>query len=131
MRRADENWLNMRWFRVSARLNTWFALFALAMNFALSFGHVHAGQASERGSIVDALALPDHGKAQGHSNDSHPDYLCPICVASAALANGLASTPPATLLEFKQAAVDRRTAPPRLVVALRRAPFQSRGPPIS
>ncbi|MET4449589.1 hypothetical protein ABIB75_007903 [Bradyrhizobium sp. GM2.2] len=121
----------MRWFRVSAKLNTWFALFALAINFALSFGHVHVGQASERGSIVNALTLPDHGKAQGHSDDANPDYLCPICVASAVLANGLASTPPAILLGFNQTVVDRRTAPIRLVAALRRASFQSRGPPIS
>jgi hypothetical protein len=123
----------MRWFRGSARLNSWFALFALAMNFALSFGHVHVpgGHASELGSIVEALTLSDHRKAQGHSNDSHADYLCPICVATAALANALVSTPPAIPLKFGQTVVDRTTPPIRLVVALQRAPFQSRGPPIS
>ncbi|MGY3237118.1 MULTISPECIES: DUF2946 domain-containing protein [unclassified Bradyrhizobium] len=130
-RRADENSLKMRWFRDSARLGSWLALFALAVNFALSFGHVHVGNASERSSIVGALTLSDNGKAQGHSSDSHPDHLCPICVATAALANALAPTPPAILLKFDETAVDRRATPIRRVIALHRSPFQSRGPPVS
>ncbi len=127
----DENALRMRWFRSKARLNSWFALLALTVNFALSFGHVHVpgGNASDRGSIVAALASFDHGKARGHSNGSHPDDLCPICVASAALGNGLASTPPAILLQLHETVVDRTIAPVRLIATLHRAPFQSRGPP--
>jgi len=123
----------MRWFRVNTRLNSWFALLALTVNFALSFGHVHVlgSHASEHGSIVAALDRVDHGKAPGHPSDSHPDYLCPICVAAATLANGLVSTPPAILLQFDHTVLDRTTAPVRRVAVLHRAPFQSRAPPIS
>lgn len=129
----NENSLQMRWFRGHIRLNSWFALLALTVNFALSFGHVHVlgGHDSERGAIVEVLTVSDHGKAQGHSNESHPDYLCPICVANAALANAWLSTPPAVVLQFDAAVVDRITTPVRLAVSPHRAPFQSRGPPVS
>jgi hypothetical protein len=122
----------MRWIRGNARLNSWVALLALAVNFAVSFGHVHVpgSHASEHASIVEALASFDHSEAPGHSDDSHPDDLCPICVAAATLANALVSTLPTILVQFDEAIVDRTTTPVCLIAALHRGPFQSRGPPI-
>jgi hypothetical protein len=123
----------MRWFRDNVRHGAWFALFALAISLTLSFGHVHAigGRSSEGGLIAAAFGLSGHGKAQGHSDDGQADDLCPICIVTGAIANALASAPPAILLQLKETVVERGIEPVRFMVALPRAPFQSRGPPLS
>ena len=121
----------MRWFRDNIRHGSWLALMALAINIALSFGHTHAiaGQNAPHGRIVAALASSHQGPAQGHSDVA--DYLCPICIAASAIANALASTPPVIPLPLSATVVNRTITLVRLAVALPRAPFQSRGPPVS
>lgn len=123
----------MRWFRDNIRHGSWLALIALAVNIALSFGHIHAiaGQSAPRGRIVAALASSHQGPAQGHSGDGQADCLCSICVAAGAIANGLASAPPAVPLQLTETAVERTIAPVHIVVLLPRTAFQSRGPPLS
>jgi hypothetical protein len=122
----------MRWFRDNVRHGAWLALVAIAINLALSFGHVHvAGQVSDRGLIAAALGVSDHGKAPGHSDDPQADYLCPICIASSAIANALASALPVLPLQLDATVVDRPIVPVRIAVTLPRAAFQSRGPPVS
>jgi Protein of unknown function (DUF2946) len=122
----------MRWFRDNVRHGSWLALFAIAINLALSFGHVHvAGQTSDHGLIATVLGVSDHGKAPGHSDDPQADYLCPICIASSAIANAMAAAPPVIPLQLDVTVVDRPITPVRLAVLLPRAPFQSRGPPVS
>ena len=122
----------MRWFRDNVRHGSWLALVAIAINLALSFGHVHvAGQVSDRGLIAAVLGATDNGKAPGHSDDPQADYLCPICIASSAIANALASAPPAIPLQLDATVVDRPITLVRLALLQPRAPFQSRGPPVS
>jgi len=125
----------MRWFRDTLRQGSWLALIALAINLGLSFGHIHAidGNVSGRGiaAVASSVSAPDGGQKQGHPNDSHADYLCPICMAATAMANGLASTPPALPLEFANVSIDRTIGPVLVLVEPPRAAFQSRGPPIS
>ena len=125
----------MRWFRDTIRQGTWLALIALAINLGLSFGHFHAidGKVSGRGIAARRRPLPspDDGQKQGTPDDSHADYLCPICMAATAMANALASTPPALPLEFATVSIDRTIEPVLLLVELPRAAFQPRGPPIS
>ena len=126
----------MRWFRDNVRQGSWAALIALAINLALSFGHVHAiggkGLGHPAGVLVAALASPDgndHGPGQG--DNDHADYLCPICLASAAMASALAPTPPVLPVQFVIGAIDQTIEPVVAIVEPRRAAFQSRGPPIS
>jgi hypothetical protein len=123
----------MRWFRDNIGHGSWLALIALAVNVALSFGHVHAigGHRSERGLIVAAVASPDSQQTPYHSDDDKADILCPICTAAAAIGTALAATPPALPLEFADVTINHAI---QHVVAAPRAPsaaFQSRGPPIS
>lgn len=123
----------MRWFRNTLRQGTWLALVALAINLGLSFGHFHPieGKVSERG-IVAAVSVASPGDSQSQdTDDSHADYLCPICIAATAMANALASTPPALPLELAVISLDRTAEPVLLLVELPRAAFQPRGPPIS
>ena len=122
----------MRWFRDNITQGSWLALIALAVNIALSFGHVHAiaGRNAPHGVIVAALASPDHG-SKGDPDDSKADYLCPICIAAGAMANAVAATPPAIPLQLAETTVDRTIVPVRLMVERPQAAFQSRGPPLS
>jgi Protein of unknown function (DUF2946) len=122
------------WFRGNIRQGAWLALIALAINIALSFGHVHAiyrnGQKHHSGGLVLALLShdADHG---GSDNDSLPDDLCPICLAIATIATGLAPTPPVLPVQFTVATIDHTSEDAAIVVEPQRAAFQSRGPPIS
>ena len=125
----------MRWFRDKLRQGSWLALIALAVNLGLSFGHIHAidGKASGHGigAVAASIAWPDDGQKQGHPSDDHADYLCPICMAATAMANALASTPPALPLELNKVTIDRTIVPVLALVEPPRAAFQPRGPPIS
>ena len=119
----------MRWFRDNIRHGSWLALIALAVNIAVSFGHVHAIAGPSHGRIVAALASSHHGPAQGDTDGV--DALCPICIAAGAMANGLASTPPTIPLQLTEAAVDRKSEPVRILIERPHPAFQSRGPPLS
>ena len=122
----------MRWFRDNVRHGSWLALVAIAINLALSFGHVHAtADRGSEGRIAAVLGATDHGNAPGHSDDPQTD-LCPICIASSAIANAVGAAPPAMMpLQLAAFVVERPLLPVRLAVALPRAPFQWRGPPLS
>jgi Protein of unknown function (DUF2946) len=125
----------MAWVRSNIKCVSRIALFALVIQFALSFGHFHAldGTSSEHGllRLVAATAAPDGDQSPNHPADRHADYLCPICMAATAVGHALASAPPAGPIEFAHASIDRAiesgVGPPDQ----QRAAFQSRGPPIS
>jgi hypothetical protein len=125
----------MRWFRDHIRQGSWFALLALTINLALSFGHFHAadGKVVSGGLIatIAAVAGPDDGSNSNHPSEGHVDVLCPICVAASAMAHAFAATPPVVPAEFASVTLTH-TFP--VVVALVEPPpaaFQSRGPPLS
>jgi hypothetical protein len=123
----------MRWFRQHVRQGSWFALLALAINFTLAFGHVHAPDGSEH-SLFAAVTAPGNGQGNGQGQNhpaDHADYLCPICMASAAMGTALVSVPPALpvriAVDVVEQPLDHFTSAPQP----RRASFESRGPPIS
>jgi hypothetical protein len=125
----------MRWFRDHIRQGSWFALLALTINLALSFGHFHAadGKVVSGGLIasIASVAAPDDGSKSNHPPEGHVDVLCPICVASSAVAHALAATPPVVPVEFASIALTHTL--PVVVARVEPSPaaFQSRGPPLS
>ena len=125
----------MRWFRDHIRNGSWLALVALAINFAIAFGHVHALDRGdlERGpaALTAASAAPDSERTQNHPADNRADDLCPICMAAAALGTAFAPTPPASPVEFAAAAIDRAIEQATGVAYRPHAAFQSRAPPLS
>jgi hypothetical protein len=135
IRSHSSNKGRMRWFRDNLRQGSWFALLALTINLALSFGHFHAidGKVVSGGliSALTAAATPDDGSKPNHPAEGHVDVLCPICVASSALAHALSAPPPVLPVAFASVTLTP-TFP--VVVALvepPRAAFRSRGPPLS
>ena len=77
----------MRWFRSRSRLGAYLALFALAFQLAVSFGHVHleriAPPSVGTGASALAGAQPSGDDRNAPSNPAgreHPaDDRCPIC----------------------------------------------------
>jgi Protein of unknown function (DUF2946) len=125
----------MTWVRSNIKCASWIALFALVIQFALSFGHFHAldGTSSEHGllRLVAATAAPNGDQSPNHPADRHADYLCPICMAATAIGHALASASPALPIEFVQASIDYAIESVFVAPDPRRAAFQSRAPPIS
>ena len=124
----------MLWFRKQLRLGSWLALVALAINFTLAFGHVHTpdGTGSERQlALIAGKVAPDSGQSHNHPADRHADYLCPICMAAAAMGNALAPAPPALSVEFADAMIDHPIDHIRSAPQPKHTAFSSRGPPLS
>ena len=75
----------MAWFRSRSRLGAYLALFALAFQFAVSFGHVHlervvplaAGASALAGTQPSADDRNAPSKPAGHERPA--DDHCPIC----------------------------------------------------
>jgi hypothetical protein len=139
----------MKWLRSNIKHGSRLALFALAVQFALSFGHFHAvaaqaAPAIQSGAIqsdlsyTGVLAAPDAlGKstqrqpASDHDSDQQPNDFCAICaviaMANAALFVTPPVLPPPQAVEFLYLTTDagfvhRNSA---------RVAFQPRAPPAS
>lgn len=129
----------MRWFRANKRIGGPLALFALALQFCLAFGHIHPedlyGNAKRPLTNAAEIVLPASGSPQSLSANyaaDRADDFCAICETMFML--GSSATPEAPQLLapvplIRPAQHVSRTA--ALFVAPRRAPFQSRAPPIA
>jgi hypothetical protein len=114
-------------------LGGWLALFALAVQLTLSFGHIHAEDFHAKDLHAKDPALPtlnvagEAGGAPATPNSDHDD--CPICVAAHLTAATALPIPPqfavpvATPVAW-HAAIERRIDQPTT-----RQPFQARAPP--
>jgi hypothetical protein len=136
----------MKWFRSNLKSGSRLALFALAIQFVLSFGHFHAGaQAASvkttgfAATHLHTLDSLTHAKAAGlirfkASGDvpaGQPSDDCAIC-AVMALANALVDAVPPCLpgplaVAFYYLAADTAFIDPNPA----RGAFQPRAPPIS
>lgn len=129
--------LLMRWFRANRKVGGPLALFALALQFCLAFGHTHPedlyGSAQRPLTNAAEIALPASGSAQSlsaHYGANRADDFCAICETIFML--GSSATPEAPQLLaavplIRPAQHVRRAA--ALFIAPRRAAFQSRAPP--
>lgn len=136
----------MKWFRSNIKHGARLALFALAVQFALSFGHFHLLPASEAAPAVQSnltqavtakglTAAGDqtaqHRSPANHDPDQQPADNCAICAVVAMASTVLFATPPLLLLpqavEFLYLTTDAE------FVHLKSAgtAFQPRAPPAS
>jgi len=137
----------MKWFRRNIKTGSRLALFALVVQFALSFGHFHSLGARAAPAIQSSLIQVDHADAQGRAaseaanqprqqpsspdTDEQPADACAICAVIALAGNALFATPPLLLLpqavELLYLATDAEFAH----LNSGRSAFQSRAPPAS
>jgi len=117
----------MKWVRANIRLGARVALFALAVQFALSFGHFHAIAAQAAPSIQSVQQqLPP-----GPDTDRHLDDLCAICAVIALAGTAVAAAPPSLPLPQATELPQRTPETAFLRLHAARAAFQSRAPPLS
>ena len=136
----------MKWYRKHVKTGSRLALFALAIQFALSFGHFHgeiaraapaieAGLANADPALAAALATsqaPSEAVQQpsGPDTDRHSSD-CAICAVLSLANNFLFATPP--LLELPQAVelLHLATGAEFTHLGSLHPAFQSRAPPVS
>ena len=122
----------MRWVRTMRRFCGSLGLAALALQLALSFGHIHLDgvhRASHGTTVASSSAQAPQLPAQ-QPGDDRDDY-CAVCATIYLAANSFVPQAPQlpvpiasrALEHFDRAAVD--------FIAPRRAPFQSRAPPLA
>ncbi len=127
----------MKWFRSNIKQASRLALLALAIQFALSFGHFHgisaqAAPAIQSGVILTAPAAADQQQAPASDHDSdRSNDGCAICAVIAMASAVLFATPP--ILQLPQAVefLYRITDAEFIHLDSVRVAFQPRAPPIS
>jgi hypothetical protein len=126
----------MHWFRSNMHFGAGSALFGLALQLALSFGHVHRDQlvpaaaATTLGATSEACstAAPD-GPSPAHKSDGSDDGLCAVCALIQLAGTSMPSVAPA-LAAPSGFLVIRLDTPIELAsAALPRLLFQARAPP--
>ncbi len=134
--------IGMKWFRSNIKHGSRLALFALVIQFALSFGHFHAGAAQEAPAVqagsANSLSAADTASeyaqqqpASEHDSDQQQGDICAIC-AVLALANAmLFATPPLLLLPQAIEILYLSTDAEFAHLNSGRVAFQPRAPPIS
>lgn len=133
----------MKWFRRNKRTGSRLALFALALQFVLSFGHFHidgaqaAALIQSPAAIVHELGLAPGQTAQtqqqpsGHDDERPSREPCAICTVMS-MANQLAFATP-TILPLPDTSTLHLLVPgPRSVGPTSPwTDFRSRAPPVS
>jgi hypothetical protein len=134
--------IGMKWLRSNIKGCARLALFALALQFALSFGHFHEGAAQAAPAVqsesATGLSAADavgedarQQPASNHGSDQQPGDACAIC-AVLALANAiLLATPPLLLLPQAVEMLYLTTDAEFVHLNSARLAFQPRAPPIS
>jgi hypothetical protein len=120
----------MRWFRSNVRSGAWFALVAMALQLALTFGHVHAsvGSAASPQVTAQGLVAPTDGPRVplkpliDHCATCALIHLAGAGVPPAALSLPLPHPVAAALLSFRVACEPTSSKPVRV---------RARGPPIA
>ena len=129
---ARDRYRPMRWF-YNRRFGSWLALAALALQLVVSFGHVHldgvhrsypAPALSGSGAQASQLPAPHPG------NDADDDY-CAICATIFLAATTFLPPAPQPPVPSASQTIERFDRVPVVFIASRRAPFQSRAPPLA
>jgi hypothetical protein len=124
----------MGWVHCHKRRGAWLALAALALQIALSFGHVHLDgivRAAPHGAVTGTHSV---AVAQGSGqipaqNPGDDDDYCAICASMFLVASSFVSEPPQLPVPTGFTFVTHAIAAAHSMLAPRRFAFQSRAPP--
>jgi hypothetical protein len=129
----------MHWIRSNLRFGACCALFALALQFALSFGHMHAdagvlkfprlgatGHLVVPAAIPDVSAVPANPDSNGHAGD-----FCDICALIHLAGTLLPAASPALELPANFGTLQLPIAADHDLSASRPFSFRARAPPLA
>ena len=127
----------MKWFRSNIKTGSRLALFALAIQLALSCGHFHGEAAAHATPAVQSeLAIAATLAAQsqqpaGHDDDHSPAKACAVCAVISLANNFVFTSPP--VLELPRAAelLHLTTEAEFATLGSLHLPFRARAPPVS
>jgi len=124
--------------KLTRQCGAYLALVALALQLALSFGHLHARDISASGIAFAKRAPMGWHQARAEVSKPSPskladdEDLCPVCFSGFLLSTSFVPNAPQPPVSFAFESIDRRFARTiALVAAIRRAPFQPRAPPLA
>ncbi len=134
--------IGMKWLRSNIKHGSRLALFALVIQFALSFGHFHGGVAQAAPAVqsgsANGLSLPDtvsedaqQQPASNHDSDQQQGDVCAICAVLALANTMLFAAPPVLLLPQAVEILYLATDAEFIHLNSARVAFQPRAPPIS
>jgi hypothetical protein len=121
----------MRWVRARLGAGSRFALFALALQITLAFGHVHPGDFRHVGGGVAARGASSAPSAPAQHPVRDADDYCAICATIHLAATSLLPQAPPLPAPFAARAVEHVNCIAAAFFSSRRAPFQSRAPPLA
>jgi len=134
----------MKWFRSNVRHGARLALFAMLVQFALTFGHSHwfaqaaplAQSSLQQTDSAKGVAAMDRGAVQKQSparpDREHPgDDNCAICAVVAMAGTIVFATPPVLLLPQAIELLHRTTDAEFIHLKSAGTAFQPRAPPAS
>ena len=124
----------MRWVRTNRRRGAWLALAAMVLQLAISFGHIHledfGGKRSDLASVAASKALSAPQDPTGHPA-SDADDTCPICAVIHLASSSFLPDAPVLPVPFAFRRTEHFTHFTVVFISPRRAPFQSRAPPLA
>lgn len=140
-------WSDMKWFRSNIKSGARLALFALFVQFALSYGHFHALAAPSPSATQSALshttvtgssglavqneqARPKQAPGKQDNDQNGPDG-CAICAVMAMAGTVLSASPPILLLPEVVEFLYRTTDAEFVHLKSAGTAFQPRAPPAS
>jgi hypothetical protein len=123
----------MGWVHCHKRRGAWLALAALALQIALSFGHVHLDgvRAAPHGTVAGThnITVAQRSGQIPAQNPGDDDDYCAICASMFLVATSFVSEPPQLPVPSGFTFVTHSVAAAHSMLVLRRFAFQSRAPP--
>jgi hypothetical protein len=115
------------------RWSTWLALATMALQIALSFGHIHL-ESLGTGSVVASVAASkapswEQNPAQHPANEA--DDYCAICATIHLTSSSFLPDAPLLLVPFASRTMEHFSDFTFVFVSPQRAAFQSRAPPLA
>ena len=121
----------MRWVRCNSRLGGWLALAALALQIVVSFGHVHLDGVARASTFVAAAGAHGSPSLPDQQPGNEADDYCAICATIYLAANSFVPQAPQLTVPFASQTIEHIDRVAVVFIVPRRAPFQSRAPPLA
>jgi hypothetical protein len=121
----------MRWVRRNNRFGSWLALAALALQIVVSFGHVHLDRVARASAVVAVAGAPETPSLPDQQPGNEADDYCAICATIYLAGNSFVPQAPQLVVPFAAQTIEHVDRTAAVFIGPRRAPFQSRAPPLA
>jgi len=124
----------MRWVRTNRSIGVGVALFALALQFVLSFGHVHLDDLLGRAPFIVAASQAggvtnDEGAAPDPDHDGKKGDVCAICATLSLMSSSVLPVLPLVVLPLDNAQLSQPVFQLLQIAFDLHFLFQARAPP--